>query len=56
MRAGVVDDVLPLARVGPGHHRNHRIGVAQVEDFVGNAGLDEDEIARSIVHGDAGGC
>src|SRR3954469_5812039 len=37
-------DVLPLACVRARHHRDHRLGVAGVEDLVRHARLDEDEI------------
>src|SRR4051812_34592100 len=46
----VVDDVLPFGGVRAGDDGHHRLGVAQVEHLVGDAGLDEDEIARLVLH------
>ena len=45
----VRNDVLPLAGIGARHHSYHRLGLAQVEHFVRHAGLDEDEVAGTVL-------
>ena len=43
----IVHDLIPLIGRGPGHKRNERL-ITDVEDFVGHAGLDVDEIAGFV--------
>src|SRR5437660_6170616 len=45
----VGNDVLPLTRIGPRHNRDNRFGGADIEDFMRDARLDEDEIAGSVL-------
>ena len=45
----VVDDVLPLARIGAGDDRHDGLGVAEVVEHVGHAGLVLDEKARLVL-------
>src|SRR5215510_15950210 len=45
----VGNDVGPLARVGSRDDGDNRIGGADVEDFVRNTGLDEDEVAGRVL-------
>jgi hypothetical protein len=40
--------VIPLCGGQAGHQRDHWHGLAQIEDFVGHAGLDVDEIAGLV--------
>ncbi len=49
--ARVGDDVFPLAGVGAGDHGDDGLAVAEVFDFVRDAGLDEDEVAGFVVDG-----
>src|SRR3954447_5438189 len=51
-RGGAVvgHDVLPFAGVGARDHGHHRLAVAGVEHLVRHAGLDEDEVARLVLH------
>src|SRR5579871_1947450 len=48
LRAVIGDNVLPLVRVGAGDHRHDRFGGAEVKHFMGDAGLDVDEIAGLV--------
>lgn len=50
--AVVVDDVFPLVGIGAGDDRLDRLGVAQVEHFVGHARLDENHGASMTILND----
>jgi hypothetical protein len=47
-RPGEVHNVLPFVGVGSRDNRDNRILVADIEDFMGNARLDKDEIAGFV--------
>ena len=45
----VGDDVRPFVGVGTRHDGDDRLGVAEIEDFVRDAGLDVDEVAGAVL-------